>query len=650
MLNDTLGWVCGLRGTLLKTTDAGVNWQSVDIGYPNISYWAIDFLDENLGVITLGNGSILKTTDGGESWTDIQTGTTNALYCVDIIDPLHIIAAGEWYQVAYTSDGGNTWHLNDELPYDANAIQFTDTSTGYAVGGENLGIWKTTNGGMNWFHAGEGGEWGVSLLSDGTGYAVGMNLKIYKRTGGLDNWYKLILNESWSNVFFINENVGYLTCADLGEKVYKTEDGGNSYSKIENSPEYNSVILFIDSLTGFLGSDKIYKTTDGGVNWYAANGTGGVSRIFFVNEQDGWAVGGNKIYKTTDGGENWSVNFNLQTFTNIYFVDSVYGWTSGSIPCKTTDGGEIWTQQTNASSIGSDDVYFLNPDTGWVTKYSSIFNSLFKTVDGGLNWIAVPEVVGSRKFFHFPDPVHWIIIGFSRYYITNNYGNSWVEFTETVPTGLVSFNAPTNDKGFFVGTQGLILRYEDTTNVPVELLSFTGDFVDKSVSLKWKTATEVNNRGFIIEKSFNKKDWDELTFINGKGTSTEKNEYSFIDHSLIRAVQYYRLKQIDFDGTFNYSRIIEVRENLPLEFKLYQNYPNPFNPKTNIEYNLTKRSHVCLSIFNIIGQRKAIIVDEIQRPGKHLIEFNAMGLTSGIYFYELKTDEHIFIKKMIVLK
>ena len=134
--------------------------------------------------------------------------------------------------------------------------------------------------------------------------------------------------------------------------------------------------------------------------------------------------------------------------------------------------------------MNSDDVYFKSADEGWFAKYSSISPSLYKTTNGGIDWTAVNEVIGERKFYFFPDPVHWVIIGFSRQYITNDYGNSWIEFTSDVPSGLVSFFAPANHLGYAVGNGGLILKYNDTTYVPVELSSFSIKVVDRNAYSK----------------------------------------------------------------------------------------------------------------------------------------------------------------------
>ena len=115
MLNDTLGWVCGLNQTLLKTTDAGLSWQPVSAGL-NQHYWSLNFLNEQYGMIACGSGNVLKTTNGGNSWTQVQAGDTRSLYTIDIIDSLHIAAAGANGKNVYSSDGGTTWITNQDIP------------------------------------------------------------------------------------------------------------------------------------------------------------------------------------------------------------------------------------------------------------------------------------------------------------------------------------------------------------------------------------------------------------------------------------------------------------------------------------------------------------------------------------------------------
>ena len=188
-------------------------------------------------------------------------------------------------------------------------------------------------------------------------------------------------------------------------------------------------------------------------------------------------------------------------------------------------------------------------------------------------------------------------------------------------------------------------------SVPVELTSFTANVVSNKVNLLWKTATETNNSGFNVErKSLVDSEWKILSFVKGFGTTTEPHLYSFNDENITAGKYLYRLKQIDFNGIYEYSSEIEVLVNVPNNFSLNQNYPNPFNPSTSIEFQLPKESFVTLKIYNILGVEIATLVNEQKPAGVHKINFDASGLTSGLYIYKILTGNFEQTRKMMLLK
>lgn len=192
--------------------------------------------------------------------------------------------------------------------------------------------------------------------------------------------------------------------------------------------------------------------------------------------------------------------------------------------------------------------------------------------------------------------------------------------------------------------------------IPVELTSFTASFNDNSVSLIWETASEKNNMGFEVQRSAlsTSSAWGVIGFVEGAGTSTEKQNYSFSDIDVSSGKYLYRLKQIDFDGTSNFSDEIEVDVSLPVEFSLSQNYPNPFNPTTTIRFAIPIESHVRIIIYDVLGNEVMTLLNEVKKPGYHEIKFNTQKdgkeISSGIYFYVLTADNFSQIKKMILLR
>ena len=188
--------------------------------------------------------------------------------------------------------------------------------------------------------------------------------------------------------------------------------------------------------------------------------------------------------------------------------------------------------------------------------------------------------------------------------------------------------------------------------IPVELNSFTALMQNNNILLNWSTSSETNNVGFDIERrsANNNSGWQKIGFVPGKGTTTEKSSYNFTDLNPVEGKSYYRLRQIDLDGTTKVFNAVEVDFNVVREYSLSQNFPNPFNPETEISFALAKLDYVTLKIYNILGSEVATLVNEFMESGKHTIKFNASALTSGVYLYTIKSGNFTATRKMILLK
>ena len=186
--------------------------------------------------------------------------------------------------------------------------------------------------------------------------------------------------------------------------------------------------------------------------------------------------------------------------------------------------------------------------------------------------------------------------------------------------------------------------------LPVELTSFSANNVNGNVELVWKTATEKNNNGFEVERKSASGEFVKIGFVKGNGTTTNQSSYSFTDKN-VNANYSYRLKQVDFDGTYSYSNIVNISANqLPTTFALGQNFPNPFNPSTSISYSLPKAGMVTLAIFNTLGQKVKEVVNEFQEAGNYTVSLNASDLSSGNYIYNVSVNGQSINKKMLLLK
>ncbi len=182
------------------------------------------------------------------------------------------------------------------------------------------------------------------------------------------------------------------------------------------------------------------------------------------------------------------------------------------------------------------------------------------------------------------------------------------------------------------------------TAVPVELLSFTANASDNKVMLKWNTATEKNNKGFEIERKF-EDNWAPIGFVQGYGTTTEKHAYSFVDdftNKPYRGYIYYRLKQVDYDGTFKYTSAVMVNLDIKaIGYHLDQNYPNPFNPSTTIRFNIPEESKVQLQVLDVLGNVVSDISNSVMGSGTYEKVWDASQFASGVYYVKMKAQSQV---------
>ena len=200
--------------------------------------------------------------------------------------------------------------------------------------------------------------------------------------------------------------------------------------------------------------------------------------------------------------------------------------------------------------------------------------------------------------------------------------------------------------------------------LPVELVSFYAEQVENTVELSWKTATEVNNYGFDVERQKSEAgsqsvEWEKIGFVNGNGVSNSPHQYSFTDSNLPSSDKAsYRLKQIDNDGSVNYSNVVTIalepvisaEDGVNNKFELQQNYPNPFNPTTRINFSIPESNNVTIKVYNILGEHVTTLIDKRLAAGNHEVNFDATNLANGIYFYQLTAGSYTVTKKMLLMK
>jgi len=434
-----------------------------------------------------------------------------------------------------------------------------------------------------------------------------------------------------------------------GSSVQQTSDGGfivSGYTIIDSLHHSNALILNVDSTGNIIHlkefdrgdydyAESVIQTINGG---YAFCGRTAPASVSY----DAWLVcadaSGNPYCDKTFGGSNSEYGTSIQ---------------------QTSDGGFIISGTTYSYSAGSADIWLVRTDgsgdTIWTKSFGGIGTelgeSVYETIDGGFVITGYTTSFGSGRDI-------WVVR-------TDDSGDTlWTKIIAG-SSGEQGFAIQqTQDGGYIIAGETSsygsgesdfwLIRLPPETALPVELTSFTATAKENTVELNWITATETNNRGFEVERSQKSKvksqKWETLAFVDGHGTTTNSHAYSFIDKNIAAGSYLYRLKQIDFDGTYEYSPEVEVEISSLSEFALHQNYPNPFNPTTKIKWRTPVSSWQTLKIYDVLGNELTTLVDEYKPAGNYEVEFEAGHLPSGVYFYQLQAGEFIQTKRLMLLK
>ena len=395
-----------------------------------------------------------------------------------------------------------------------------------------------------------------------------------------------------------------------------------------------------NSSTLFAGYDKVWKTTDRGNNWTSA------SQVLSASQ---------KLRSLAIAPSNSNV---------LYAADQTNMW-------KTTDGGAtnwgVITLPTTANNVTYITIKNNDPNTVWITYGGFTSGSkVYESTNGGASWTNIstglPNLpVMCIAYYKKPTDRNVLFVGTDVGVYVKDGANNWVPFNTNLPNVVVTELEIFYGSGIEAidklraGTYGRGLWETDIdAALPVEISSFTAAFKNNSVSIKWTTETEVINYGFEIER-LNKNDqttkWEKIGFVNGSGNSNSPKNYSFEDKNIRFGTYSYRLKQIDNNGQFSYSKIIEVfTSSIPTGYALEQNFPNPFNPATTILYQIKEQGLVELKVYNLLGQEIVTLVNEIKPVGYYSFNFDASNLPSGVYIYSLQVNDFVQSHKMTLLK
>lgn len=591
-------------------------------------------------------------------------------------------------------------HPNSTTPEEV-TIAINPTNPELLAAGANIKfMYYSTNGGLNWAEktlSSSLGVWGdPCVIYDGLG-----NLYFAHLSNPINGYWidRIVVQKSTDNGLTWNDGAG------IGYQYPKNQDKEWMAVDLSDTPHKNNLYISWTEFDNYgsanhADSSRILfsRSTDQGITWSQAvrvSDVGG-NCIDEDNTVEGAvpAVGPNgEVYvswagplgllfdKSTDGGVTFGAD--------IFVSDIPGGWDFAVPGIYRCNGLPVTTCDTSHTSTRGN-VYIMWGDQRNGSDNSDVW--LIKSTDGGNYWNERKKVNNDNTTRHqfFP----WVSIDQRTGYlyfifydrrsttgsVTDVYAARSTDGGETFDNFKISQSSFTPNSGVFFGDYANIAAYDrkiypiwmrmdgtalsiwtallmDTVNVPVELSSYTAESISGEIVLDWQTVTETNNFGFEIERKFiddASSKWIDAGFVKGKGTTTKTTKYVFKDKPLKEGAYSYRLKQVDFDGTFEYSKEAEVYFSSRLSFVLYQNYPNPFNPSTTISYQLPHQDFVSLKVFDVLGNEVADLLHEIKPAGLHEIDFDASssagGLVSGIYIYKMMLGGNAQTKRMILLK
>jgi photosystem II stability/assembly factor-like uncharacterized protein len=643
-------------GFVMRSTDLGNSWEEkLFIDSFGVTY--LNFFDDNNGVVISENEynvKIFHTTDGGTSWTEInktffgwsglkQTYFLNPNYgwqCLNGNYPTNVIIN--------TTDGGENWAVVFEDTIDSfEMIRFADLNHGWTAGvkegypNSELKIYTTTNGGADWdktltfqneyFWKGCDIS-SIDNLNCWLAVSFDGELRIFRTTNGGINWdeiSQLQIGKYWPGyIEFVSETEGWIT-SGLG-MIFYTSDGGYSWTQKNKSLTWKDfyALDFVNENIGWAATagnnfnddvNVILKTNNGGVDWNIVYSDSFISYLDmdFVTDQTGFVISNNyidsnyTIDRTLDGGFTWnSTQFGDAELDRIFFTDTENGWAVGSnnsdlFIVHTSNSGIDWVQQSNINYSGGslNNLHFYNSQYGFAVGDNGI---IIKTTDGGNSWVSAQ---GNSNWTYF-EMTGVFMSGLTDCWVV---GSPYVDFISI---------GHTTDGG----------ETWDITSLP-SYYQFSGDilFINQSV-------------GYCL------RNYSGFKTTDGGTTWTELDYPTFIKRMVF--INQGTGWAAGSRGTIfkYYDSNARVDEGTITKFLLEQNYPNPFNPSTKISWQVPVGSWQTLIVYDVLGNEIATLVDEFKSAGNHKIEWNAADLSSGVYFYQLKTKNFIETKKMILMK
>ncbi len=666
-------------GGVFRSTDNGGTWTAVNAGMEGIYPYAcfVEALAVNGTSLSVGTGSgVFRSTDSGTNWTAVNSGLSNTN--VQAIAVLGTDLFAKTNDGVYRStDNGTLWTPVNYGIEDKAVRAFAVSGTKLFAGTASNGVYCSTDRGETWVAVNNGLTYtDVRAISARGKTILAGNFEggVYRSTDCGDSW-------SEANTGLANTRVGALAVIDMdlfagtigGEirgDLFISTDAGTLWSLVGTSlTDADITALAVRGSELFVGSTRgLFHTTDRGGSWQRIDEglvySGSLSSLLVAGESLYAGFDGNGVFLSTNTGATWTdVSTGLdETIFSIFVTDlaasgnSLFAATLGGV-YRSTNGGSNWYPETQG--IGRLSVYALM--VSGTDLYAGTENGgVFRSTNDGTTWTQVNTGLSNLQVHALEASGTYIFAGTwgDGVFTSDDHGASWHAINSGWEDARIEALA-VSGTDLIAGTYaGGVWRRPLSEVLPIQMASFRAECAGTNrVLLRWSTLGEKNNYGFQVQKAGSSHDYQPVpgAWIPGQGSTAAPHDYAWTDTAAAPGI-YYRLEQIDLDGTVHYSDGVQAdqatdvpAENTPACFSLEQNYPNPFNPSTTIRYALPLRAHVTLSLFNCLGQEVVRIVNGEQEAGYQIVRFDGSGIASGVYFYRLRAGDFVQTRKLVLL-
>lgn len=546
-----------------------------------------------------------------------------------------------------------------------NSVNFPSINTGFIVG--NLGkVFKTTNAGYNWTlnsFPSNGNNYYVYFLNPSTGFVSNQG-GLYKTINGGDNWSLITLPTTYylTSINFSSANIGW--AGDWYGNVLKTTDGGNTWANTSTMQGYEAKVFFINDFTGWSVDTYgfVRKTTNGGTSYDETRLLyDTLSSVYFISSTIGFIVGDSGVvFKTSNGGNSWNL-LSANSYGNLTSVymespQKITACGNNGIVIFSTDGGNNWSFQISTTNDLHQITFSPTSSVGWAvgdlgTYVRRTANSTNTCVGNGLVKTAYP---------------------FYSYYMDSR--TDMLYLASEINAGGGGVAGQISKVGFYFDSlnsiqtlNGFNIKMKNTTLTALTgydsvgwTTVFSGTYSVNGLGQTYIDLTTpfayTQGSNLLVEVCFNNSSYTTNTFVNSSpapGMTYHGHQdlpngngcTDIVTGTLMANRPNLCLFTSVISGEHNQT------PNVPKDFKLYQNFPNPFNPMTKIKFDVPKSSFVTLKIYDILGKEISTLVNNRLAANTYMVDFNASGLNSGVYFYQLNIDNVPFaIKKMMVIK